>query len=134
MSKEYIKGQIDAKEAEINRIEEEASNKIASTQKEIEEKYDSDIEEVQSKLEAEEQLRDEAISKAEEWTQKKIEKIASAKVVSKKLSLLKNQREKALNAELKEINNNKNVQIKEVQREIKDLNKKISNLERAQAI
>ncbi|MBY8982835.1 MAG: hypothetical protein KGD57_07795 [Candidatus Lokiarchaeota archaeon] len=68
MSEDYIKGQINAKENEITRIDEDASNKITSTEKEIEEEFDAHIEEVQTKFDEEEQLRDEAIQKAEEWT------------------------------------------------------------------
>lgn len=133
MSEEYTKGQIKAKEDEINRIEEDTSNKITSAEKEIEEEFDSNIEEEQSKLDGEEQLRDKAIQNAEEWTQKKKEKIASAKVLSKGLALLKSEKEKTLIAKVKEINTNKKNQIKEVQGEIKALKKELAESEKEKA-
>lgn len=133
MSEEYTKGQIKAKEDEINRIEEDTSNKITSAEKEIEEEFDSNIEEEQSKLDGEEQLRDNAIQNAEEWTQKKKEKIASAKVLSKGLALLKSEKEKTLIAKVKEINTNKKNQIKEVQGEIKALKKELAESEKEKA-
>lgn len=133
MSEEYTKGQIKAKEDEVNRIEEDTSNKITSAEKEIEEEFDSNIEEEQSKLDGEEQLRDKAIQNAEEWTQKKKEKIASAKVLSKGLALLKSEKEKTLIAKVKEINTNKKNQIKEVQGEIKALKKELAESEKEKA-
>ena len=133
MSEEYTKGQIKAKEDEVNRIEEDTSNKITSAEKEIEEEFDSNIEEEQSKLDGEEQLRDNAIQNAEEWTQKKKEKIASAKVLSKGLALLKSEKEKTLIAKVKEINTNKKNQIKEVQGEIKALKKELAESEKEKA-
>jgi hypothetical protein len=133
MSEEYIRGQISAKEDEITRIEEDASKREASAEAEIEEEFDPQIEEVKIKLNEEEQLRDEAIQKAEEWTQKKKNKIASTKIASKELAQLKNEKAKALNAKLKEIENDKKNQIKEVQGEIKQLKKQLDALEKAKA-
>lgn len=133
MSEEYIRGQISAKEDEITRIEEDASKRDASAESEIEEEFDPQIEATQAKLTEEEGLRDEAIQKAEEWTQKKKEKIASAKDASKKLSQLKNEKAKALNAKLKEIEADKKNQIKQVQGEIKQLEKQLVALEKAKA-
>ena len=98
MSEEHIRGQISAKEDEITRIEEDASKKDASAEKEIEEEFDFRIEEVKMRLGDEIQLRDEAIQQAEEWTQKKKEKIATVKDVEKAFAQLKNLKEKALNA------------------------------------
>ena len=133
MSKEYIKGQINAKEVEITRIEEEATNKIASSRRENEEKFDSGIEELQIKLGEEEQSRDEAIQKAGEWAQKKKEKIASAKEFSKKVSHLKSEKEHALNHTIKEIESTKKSQFKDVHGEIKTLNKDLANIEKEKA-
>jgi len=96
MSEEYLRGQISAKEDEITRIEEEAAKKEASAEAEIEQDYDPKIDETKLKLEEEENLRDEAIEKAAEWTEKKKEKIATAKEVTKELATLKKEKEKAL--------------------------------------
>jgi len=133
MSEEYIRGQISAKEDEITRIEEEASKKDASAEAEIEEEFDSKIDEAKAKVDEEEGLRDEAIQKSEEWTLKKKEKIVAAKEANKILSGLKSDKEKALNIKLKEIENDKKAQIKEVQGEIKNLQKQLIALEKEKA-
>ena len=133
MSEENIRGQISAKEDEITRIEEDASKKEASAEKEIEEEFDPKIEESQIKLNEEENLRDEAIEKTAEWTGKKKEKIATAKVANKMLNTLKTDKEKALNGKLKEIESEKKGTIKEIQGEIKALQKQIVAIEKARA-
>lgn len=133
MSEEYIRGQISAKEDEITRIEEEASKKDASAEAEIEAEFDSQIVEAKAKVDEEEGLRDEAIQKSEEWTQKKKEKIATAKDANKILANLKSDKDKALNVKLKEIENDKKSQIKEVQGEIKILQKQLIALEKEKA-
>ena len=130
MSEEYIRGQISAKEDEITRIEEEASKKDASAEAEIEEEFDLQLEVAKAKVDEEEGLRDEAIQKSEEWTQKKKEKIVTAKDANKIFSSLKSDKEKALNEKLKEIENDKKSQIKEVQGEIKGLQKQLIALEK----
>lgn len=133
MSEENIRGQISAKEDEITRIEEDASKKEASAEKEIEEEFDPKIMETQVKLDEEEKLRDEAIEKAAEWTAKKKEQIAAAKVANKMLNTLKSDKEKALNGKLKEIESEKKGKIKEIQGEIKALQKQIAAIEKARA-
>jgi chromosome segregation ATPase len=133
MSEENIRGQISAKEDEITRIEEDASKKDAAAESEIEAEYDPQIEEITTKLAEEEGLRDEAIEKAEEWTQKKKEKIAAAKDASKTLSKLKSEKDKALNSKLKEIAGDKKTKIKEVESEIKGLKKDLAALEKEKA-
>ena len=133
MSEEHIRGQISVKEDEITRIEEEASKKDASAEAEIEEEFDPKIEEAKAKVDEEEGLRDGAIQKVEEWTQKKKEKIAAAKEANKILADLKKDKEKALNEKLKEIDSEKKGQIKEVQGEIKALQKQLLALEKEKA-
>ena len=133
MSEENIRGQMSAKEDEITRIEEDASKKEASAEKEIEEEFDPKITETQVKLDEEEKLRDEAIEKAAEWTAKKKEQIAAAKVANKMLNTLKSDKEKALNGKLKEIESEKKGKIKEIQGEIKALQKQIAAIEKARA-
>jgi hypothetical protein len=130
MSEEYIRGQISVKEDEITRIEEDASKKEASAEAEIEEEFDPQIEAAKIKLAEEESLRDEAIQKVEEWTQKKKEKITAAKNATKEHAQLKKEKANALNAKLKEIENDKKNQIKEVQSEIKSLDKQLVALEK----
>jgi len=133
MTEEEIRTQISAKEDDITRVEEEASKKDASAEKEIEDQFDPKINETKLKLEEEENLRDEAIEKAAEWAQKKKEKIAAAKDESKALSKLKNEKTKALNDKLKSIESEKKNKIKDIQKEINALKKQLSNLEKAKA-
>ena len=133
MSEEEIRSQISAKEDDITRVEEEASKKDASAEKEIEDQFDLEINETKSKLEEEENLRDEAIEKAAEWADKKKEKIVAAKNESKALSKLKSDKTKALNDKLKAIESEKKNKIKDIQKEINALKKQLSNLEKAKA-
>jgi len=133
MSEENIRGQISAKEDEITRLEEEASKKEASAEKEIEDEYNPKIQDTEAKLNEEEGLRDEAIEKAAEWTVKKKEKIVAAKDANKTLKTLKSDKEKALNGKLKEIESEKKVKVKEIQGEIKALQKQIAAIEKAKA-
>ncbi len=57
MSEEEIRSQISVKEDDITRVEEEASKKDASAEKEIEDEFNPEISEVTLKLEAEEKLK-----------------------------------------------------------------------------
>ena len=133
MSEENIRGQISAKEDEITRIEEETAKQEASAEAEVEQGYNPKIEVAQTKLNEEEVLRDEAIEKAAEWTQKKKDKTAAAKAASKELSQFKKDKEKALNVKLKEIKGEKKVKIKEVRVEIKALQKQLKAIEKEKA-
>jgi hypothetical protein len=133
MSEESLRGQISAKEDEITRVEEDASKKEASAEKEIEDEYNPKISETEATLAEEEKLRDEAIEKAAEWTTKKKEKIASAKMASKELATLKKDKTKALNTKLKEIAADKKGKIKEISGEIKGLQKQITAIEKERA-
>jgi hypothetical protein len=131
MSEENLRGQISAKEDEITRLEEEAAKKEASAESEIELEYDPKIEEAKAKLEGEEALRDEAIEKAEEWKTKMKEKKAAAKTAAKTYNSLKSDKQKALNAKLKEIDNEKKGKIRAIQGEIRALQKQIVAIEKA---
>ncbi|KKN44714.1 hypothetical protein LCGC14_0690300 [marine sediment metagenome] len=133
MSEEDIRSQISAKEDEITRVEEEASKKDASAEKEVEDEYDPKIAESTTSLSEEEGLRDEAIEKAAEWTIKKKEKRTAAKTASKTLSNLKSDKTKVLNDKLKAIETEKKNNVKALQKEIRALKKELSNLEKAKA-
>ena len=133
MSEEEIRSQISAREDDITRIEEEASKKDASAEKEIEELFDQKISDANSILEEETSLRDEAIEKAAEWTQKKKEKIGAAKNADKTHSKLKSDKTKALNDKLKAIETEKKNRIKAIQKEINTFKKQLIALEKAKA-
>ncbi len=53
MSEDYIKGQINSKESEITKINEDAFSKLASAEKEIEDEFDSRIEKLKAKFDEE---------------------------------------------------------------------------------
>lgn len=133
MSEENIRGQISAKEDEITRIEEEASKKEASAESGIEGEYNPKIENAEAKLNETEKLKEEAIEKAAEWSTKKKERIAAAKEAGKTLKTLKSEKEKALNAKLKEIEGEKKAKVKAIHSEIKALQKEIAAIEKAKA-
>ncbi|HDZ16887.1 MAG TPA: hypothetical protein ENH75_01265, partial [archaeon] len=96
MSEENLKGQISAKEDEITRVEEDATKKEASAEKEVEEEYDPKITNAETSLAEEEKLRDEAIEKAAEWSAMEKEKKTAAKDAIKLFANLKSDKEKAL--------------------------------------
>lgn len=133
MSEEDLNSQISAKRDEITRIEEEATKSEASAEKEIEDEYNPKISAANSTFTTEEKLKDEAIEKAAEWTIKKKEKTAAAKIAGKTLSTLKSGKGKALNTKLKEIQSDKKNKIKLINGEIKALNKQVKALLKEQA-
>jgi len=133
MTEEEIRSQISAREDDITRIEEEASKKDASAEKEIEELYDQKITDAKAVLDEETSLRDEAIEKAAEWTKKKKEKIAAAKDADKAHNKLRNDKTKALNDKLKAIELDKKNKIKAIQKEINGFKKQLIALEKEKA-
>ncbi|MHA1916362.1 MAG: hypothetical protein ACW986_18280 [Promethearchaeota archaeon] len=133
MTEEEIRSQISAREDEITRVEEEASKKDASAESEIEELFDQEITAAKATLDEETGLRDEAIEKAAEWTQKKKEKITAAKNANKAHDKLRNDKTKALNDKLKAIETEKKNKIKDIQKEINGFKKQLIALEKAKA-
>ncbi|MHA2397357.1 MAG: hypothetical protein ACXADU_00525 [Promethearchaeota archaeon] len=133
MTEEEIRSQISAREDDITRIEEEASKKDASAEKEIEDLFDQKITNAKAVLDEETGLRDEAIEKAAEWTQKKKKKIAAAKDADKAHNKLRSDKTKALNDKLKAIETDKKNKIKAIQKEINGFKKQLIALEKEKA-
>jgi hypothetical protein len=131
MSENEIKNQINLKQNEISKIEEEFKEKSSSIKNEVEGEYNPKINESNSKLKGEQETFDEAMAKAAEWNAKKKELKISLKGLKKESSILIKEKEKTLDLKLKETNNEKKTKIKTINTEIKTLQKKLTELEKA---
>ena len=129
MSEQEIRSEISEKEDEITRVEEEASKKEASAEKEIEADFDDKIKDTKSKLEVGEVDQKEAIQKSKEWTKKMNKLNVEVSSLKKKLDNLIKGKAKALNKKLDNILKEKKTKIKSYEADIKALRKKLEKLE-----
>jgi hypothetical protein len=129
MSEQELRSQIADKEDEITRVEEEASKKEASAEKEIEVDFDDKINDTKSKLEVGEVDLKEATEKSKEWTKKMNKLTVEVASLKKKLDNLVKGKAKALNKKLDNILKTKKSKIKAFEAEIKTLRKKVEKLE-----
>jgi chromosome segregation ATPase len=129
MSEQELRSQIADKEDEITRVEEEASKKEASAEKEIEADFDDKINDTKSKLEVGEVDLKEATEKSKEWTKKMNKLNVEVSALKKKHENLVKGKAKALNKKLDNILKNKKSKIKAFEAEIKTLRKKVEKLE-----
>ena len=129
MSEQELRSQIADKEDEITRVEEEASKKEASAEKEIEADFDDKINDTKSKLEVGEVDLKEATEKSKEWTKKMNKLNVEVSALKKKHDNLVKGKAKALNKKLDNILKNKKSKIKAFEAEIKTLRKKVEKLE-----
>ena len=132
MSEQEIRTQISEKEDEITRVEEDASKKEASAEKEIEADYDEKINDTKSKFEVGEVDLKEAIEKSKEWTKKMNKLTVEVSSLKKKLDNLIKGKAKALNKKLDGILKEKKTKIKSYEADIRDLRKKLEKLEAEQ--
>ncbi len=129
MSEQELRSQIADKEDEITRVEEEASKKEASAEKEIEVDFDDKINDTKSKLEVGEVDLKEATEKSKEWTKKMNKLNVEVSALKKKHENLVKGKAKALNKKLDNILKTKKSKIKAFEAEIKTLRKKVEKLE-----
>ncbi len=129
MSEQELRSQIADKEDEITRVEEEASKKEASAEKEIEADFDEKINDTKSKLDVGEVDLKEATEKSKEWTKKMNKLNVEVSALKKKHENLVKGKAKALNKKLDNILKNKKSKIKAFEAEIKTLRKKVEKLE-----
>ena len=129
MSEQELRSQIADKEDEITRVEEEASKKDASAEKEIEAEFDDKINDTKSKLEIGETDLKEATEKSKEWTKKMNKLTVEVAALKKKHQNLVKGKAKALNKKLDNIIKEKKTKIKSYESDIKALNKKLEKLE-----
>jgi len=132
MSEQELRSQIADKEDEITRVEEEASKKEASAEKEIEAEFDDKINDTKSKHEVGEVDLKEATEKSKEWTKKMNKLTVEVAALKKKHENLVKGKTKALNKKLDNILKNKKSKIKAFEAEIKTLRKKVEKLEAEQ--
>jgi len=129
MTEQEIRTQISEKEDEITRVEEDASKKEASAEKEIEADFDDKINDTKSKLEVGEVDLKEATEKSEEWTKKMNKLTVEVSSNKKKYDNLVKGKAKALNKKLDNILKEKKTKIKSYETDIKALRKKLDKLE-----
>jgi len=129
MTEQEIRTQISEKEDEITRVEENASKKEASAEKEIEADFDDKINDTKSKLEVGEVDLKEATEKSKEWTKKMNKLTVEVSSNKKKYDNLVKGKAKALNKKLDNIFKEKKTKIKSYETDIKALRKKLDKLE-----
>ncbi|MHA1242483.1 MAG: hypothetical protein ACTSQU_17110 [Promethearchaeota archaeon] len=129
MTEQEIRTQISEKEDEITRVEEAASKKEASAEKEIEADFDDKINDTKSKLEVGEVDLKEATEKSKEWTKKMNKLTVEVSSNKKKYDNLVKGKAKALNKKLDNILKEKKTKIKSYETDIKALRKKLDKLE-----
>ncbi|MCK4384405.1 MAG: hypothetical protein KAW66_13985 [Candidatus Lokiarchaeota archaeon] len=129
MSEQDIRSQISEKEDEITRVEEDASKKEASAEKEIEADFDDNINDTKSKLEVGEVDLTEATEKSKEWAKKLKKLTVEVASLKKKLDNLIKGKAKALNKKLDNILKDKKTKIKSYEADIRALRKKLEKLE-----
>ncbi len=132
MSEQDIRSQISEKEDEITRVEEDASKKEASAEKEIEADFDDKIKDTKSKFEVGEVDLKEATEKSKEWTKKMNKLKVEVASLKKKLDNLIKGKGKALNKKLDGILKEKKTKIKSYEADIRALRKKLEKLEAEQ--
>ncbi|NVM45976.1 MAG: hypothetical protein HWN79_13750 [Candidatus Lokiarchaeota archaeon] len=129
MSEQELRSQIAEKEDEITRVEEDASKKEASAEKEIEADFDDKIDDTKSKLEVGEVDLKEATEKSKDWTKKMNKLNVEVSSLKKKLDNLIKGKAKALNKKLDDILKEKRNKIKSYEADIKAFRKKLEKLE-----
>jgi len=129
MTEQEIRTKISEKEDEITRVEENASKKEASAEKEIEADFDDKINDTKSKLEVGEVDLKEATEKSKEWTKKMNKLTVEVSSNKKKYDNLVKGKAKALNKKLDNILKEKKTKIKSYETDIKALRKKLDKLE-----
>ena len=103
MTEQEIRSQIADKEDEITRVEEDASKKDASAEKEIEADFDGKIKDTKDKLDVAEVDFKEATEKSKEWTKKMNKLKVEVASLKKKYDNLVKGKAKALNTKLENI-------------------------------
>ena len=125
MSDEDINSQINFKQNEITKCEETTIKKEAYIKNRINEEFDPKIIEVESEIKAEQIKLDDVNNKIEQWNSKKKELQGIIKDLKKNLDHLKKEKHRYLSSQLKAITKEKNMTIKALKEEIKELEKEL---------
>ena len=123
MSDEDIVSQINCKQNEITKCEETTIKKEAYIKNRTNKEFDPKIIEVESEIKAGQIKLDEANRKIDQWNSKKKDLQTIIKDLKKKIDNLKKEKNKYLSSQLKAINKEKDITIKALKEEIKDLEK-----------
>lgn len=125
MSDEDINSQINCKQNEITKCEETTIKKEAYIKNRTNEEFDPKIIEVESETKAEQIKLNDVNKKIEQWNSKKKELQTIIKDLKKKYDNLKKEKNKYLSSQLKAINKEKNITIKALKEDIKELEKEL---------
>ena len=123
MSDEDIVSQISCKQNERTKCEETTIKKEAYIKNRTNKEFDPKIIEVESEIKAGQIKLDEANRKIDQWNSKKKDLQTIIKDLKKKFDNLKKEKNKYLSSQLKAINKEKDITIKALKEEIKDLEK-----------
>ena len=125
MSDEDKNSLINSKQNEITKCEETTIKKEAYIKNRTNEEFDPKIIEVESEIKAEQIKLDDVNKKIEQWNSKKKELQTIIKDLKKKYDNLKKEKNKYLSSQLKAITKEKNIKIKSIKEEIKELEKEL---------
>jgi len=125
MSDEDINSQINRKQNEITKCEETTIKKEAYLKNRTNEEFDPKIIEVETIIKAEQIKLNEVNKKIEQWNSKKKEMQTIIKDLKRKYDTLKKEKNKYLSSQLKAINKEKNITIKALKEDIKELEKEL---------
>ena len=125
MSDEDKNSLINSKQNEITKCEETTIKKEAYIKNRTNEEFDPKIIEVESEIKAEQIKLDDVNKKIEQWNSKKKELQTIIKDLKKKFDNLKKEKNKYLSSQLKAITKEKNIKIKSIKEEIKELEKEL---------
>ena len=125
MSEEEIRNEINRVKSELIKIEQGTQNKVIYIKNKIEEEYTPKINEIEIRLQAEQNKLDEINRKIQESLSEKKGLIARVKYLTKKNNTMKKEKIKRLNEELKAISKEKDSKMKGITKQITVLEKEL---------
>jgi len=125
MSKDEIRNEINRVQRELLEIEGWTQKKVVYITNKIEEEYNPKINEIESLLQAEQNKLDEINKRIQESVSEKKGLIARIKYLKKKDNIMKKEKIKRVNEELKAISKEKDTKMKVIINQIKVLEKEL---------
>jgi len=125
MSKNELRNEINRVQSEIIKIEDGTQKKVAYIKNKFEEEYTPKINEIELRLQAEQNKLDEINKKIQESVSEKKGLIARIKYLKKKDTTMKKEKIKRVNEELKAISKEKDTKMKGITKQIKVLEKEL---------
>ena len=127
MSEEELKNKINKIAVEIEKIEVSANQKEKYIRSRVDEEFGSKISEIESKIESQQTVFDELSNKIDNLMTEKKKLMADLKNLKKEYNNLKRSREKSLNTKLGAISREKKIKSKQIDRNIKLLEKEVKS-------